>query len=369
MIKVLFTSDHEIHGNGEGSPMELMIEPTSRMLALFNQYGAKLTIMADVAEIIKFKEYFENTADDKFFYREIAEQLKSAVSTGHDVQLHIHSSYYRAIYQGRKWKNNWKEYNLAELEFERQNELIGDGKRFLEEIIKTSENNYSCFVFRAANWSMLPTENITKALVGNGITIDTSVFKYGSRNGIVKFDYSSAFSDAMPYPYDEKDVRKRNSIGKVFEFPIYCENQKLGEFISLNRFYRVIQSRIHNFSDAEPFKKQISNGSEINNSINEKSFLKKLKSTYPLKADFNQCTGRQLIAQIKRLEKKYSGLNIDIPFVTIGHSKLFNKFNEISLKPFLHYVREHPEKYQFATFRDFDLDSYRNLDKIIMRAL
>ena len=57
MLNVIFTLDYEIHGNGEGCPSELMVEPTRRMMDLFDRYGAKLTIMADVAEILKFKEY------------------------------------------------------------------------------------------------------------------------------------------------------------------------------------------------------------------------------------------------------------------------------------------------------------------------
>ncbi len=32
-----------------------MIEPTYRMMSLFDKYGAKLTIMADVAEILKLE--------------------------------------------------------------------------------------------------------------------------------------------------------------------------------------------------------------------------------------------------------------------------------------------------------------------------
>ena len=51
MMHVIFTLDYEIHGNGEGSPYELMIEPTERLLQLLDEYGAKLTIMADIAKM------------------------------------------------------------------------------------------------------------------------------------------------------------------------------------------------------------------------------------------------------------------------------------------------------------------------------
>jgi hypothetical protein len=39
MLNVIFTSDHEIHGNGEGCPYELMVEPTARMMDLFERYA------------------------------------------------------------------------------------------------------------------------------------------------------------------------------------------------------------------------------------------------------------------------------------------------------------------------------------------
>ena len=65
MYKVLFTSDYEIHGSGMGSPKDLVVDPTARMLTQLDQFGAKLTIMADVGEILKFKEYAERTGDDR----------------------------------------------------------------------------------------------------------------------------------------------------------------------------------------------------------------------------------------------------------------------------------------------------------------
>ena len=58
-FRVIFTLDYEIHGNGRGSPRKLMLEPTERMLALFDRYGARLTVMADVAEILRFKRLIE----------------------------------------------------------------------------------------------------------------------------------------------------------------------------------------------------------------------------------------------------------------------------------------------------------------------
>ena len=77
-----------------------MVEPTRRNLDTFDEYGAKLTIMADVAEILKFREYREETGQDRYHYQAIDQQLRDAIARGHDVQLHLHCSYFNATTSG-----------------------------------------------------------------------------------------------------------------------------------------------------------------------------------------------------------------------------------------------------------------------------
>ena len=38
MLKSIFTLDYEIHGNGDGCPYALMVEPTERMLRQFDEH-------------------------------------------------------------------------------------------------------------------------------------------------------------------------------------------------------------------------------------------------------------------------------------------------------------------------------------------
>ena len=136
MIKVLFTLDYEIHGNGEGCAYQLMVEPTSRLLRLFDSFGAKLTIMAEIAEVLRFKEYLATKGRDDYHYQGIVTQLRQAVRTGHDVQLHIHSSYFNATHDGQRWIQDWSEYNFASLDPRRMQEMIRVGKNFLESILQ-----------------------------------------------------------------------------------------------------------------------------------------------------------------------------------------------------------------------------------------
>ncbi len=361
MFGNVFTLDYEIHGNGEGSPYELMVEPTDRLLDLFDRFGAKLTIMADIGEILKFKEYLEQTGEDRFAYNKIIKQLIRAITTGHDVQLHIHPSYFKSHYQGNRWSQNWSEYSLADLDYQRMETIIGTCKSFLEETLRPVKSDYECTVFRSGNWSMYPSYNIVNALINNDINVDTSVFKYGRRHGRVNFDYKDAYSDLIPWPVDQNNICKKDPDGKLLEVPIYCESKSIWAFLGLLRIFRILQANKHKHPKTE--------SGDSYSDLPQSNFSKfsKVKALFTqkhaLKMDFNQCSGRNLIKMLKRVDDKYGHLETNLPVVLIGHSKLFTKFNAISLQPFLEFVAKNSKKYSFATFSEFDLEELRTVNR------
>ena len=77
------------------------------------------------------------------------------------------------------------------------------------------------------------------------------------------------------------------------------------------------------------------------------------------KLDFNQASGKQLINAVKRIEKQYGNLDVDIPIVLIGHSKSFIKYNEKTLEPFLKYISKSSSKFEFANFNELNFSKYR----------
>jgi hypothetical protein len=367
MYKVLFTSDYEIHGSGMGSPEELVVEPTTRMLDQLDRYGAKLTIMADVGELLKFREYAAQTGHDRFSSAAIAEQLRRAVRTGHDAQLHIHSSYFNATWDEAKslWRQDWTEYDLASLSYERLREIIRTGKRFLEETCRPAKADYECFAFRAANWSMHPSPNIVRALVDEGFRIDTSVWKYGRYDDLVRFDYTNAHSDLVPWPVAAEDVCRRDPEGRLFEFPIYTERQPIWTFLTANRVYRVVAQRLNPLPSPDAVPDAVTTGPPASpprqRSLREKLLGKvgMLFRHHAWKMDFNQCTGKQLIEGLCRIEDRYGHPDVELPVVLIGHSKTFTRHNERSLRPFLEFVSERSDRFGWGTFADFDPERYR----------
>jgi peptidoglycan/xylan/chitin deacetylase (PgdA/CDA1 family) len=351
MLGPIFTSDYEIHGNGDGCPMDLMVEPTRRMLDLFDEYGAKLTIMADIAEILKFSEYKSQFGRDDYYYEAIIDQLRDAIRRGHDVQLHIHSSFFNARYEQGRWAQDWSEYNFAGLPPQRLKEVIALGKEFLESLLQPVDPQYQCYVFRAANWSMSPSRDVVQALLDNGIKIDTSVFKYGYRRGLVSFDYSSAFSELVPWRVDQNDICRLSRAGALVEFPIYSENRWVGAFLTPQRLQRAYMTRQHRIANGDGPSPDPAAQTKPNQYRENGSWLLR-RSAW--KADFNQCSGRQLVGALKRAEAHCGATPERIPFVLIGHSKLFTRFNAWSLRSFLSFVRNNPERFWFAKFNDFD---------------
>jgi hypothetical protein len=79
---------------------------------------------------------------------------------------------------------------------------------------------------------------------------------------------------------------------------------------------------------------------------------------HPWKLDFNQCSGRQLIAAARRVQNLYGRASGDLPIVLIGHSKIFTRINERSLEPFLRFIADNGDVFAFGTFRDFDLQRF-----------
>jgi hypothetical protein len=243
--------------------------------------------------------------------------------------------------------------------------MIRLGKEYLETLLRPIDPSYRCFVFRAANWAMSPARTPTRALFEHGFTVDTSVFKYGRRSGLVNFDYSHAPSSVIPWRASEDDVCLPDPKGKLIEFPIYAENRWIGAFFSVNRIYRAILSKLHRTAPSDLEGYPTASPSPVPAPPRPRQApLFARKSSW--KADFNQCSGRQLITALERAEAACGqDPQTSLPFVLIGHSKIYTRFNEWSLKPFLAYVASHPERFAFAKFSDFDLQKFNGNASVV----
>lgn len=338
--RLLFTLDYEVHGNGDGNPLPLMVEPTSRLVKLLERYGQRVTIMADVAEILAFKRYYHETGRDDFHSIDIENQLREAVLRGHDVQLHIHSSWFKAEWNGKKWDQCMEEYNLAALSMERIDEMVGCCVDYLYGLLSSVCPDYKVWLFRAANWSMMPTGNLYQVLLRHGITADTSVYKGGVQSGNVSYDYRDAYHNLLSYPADAGNINHPAPASQqnfITEYPIYTEMRPFWSFFSFIRVFRMVRAKFHKHKRIASVSME-KRDEEIKRADNRKLSLKALFRKNPWKMDFNQATGTQLIAAMKRIMSLRIEDRDSVDVVLIGHSKSFLKYNEKSFTKFLKWI-------------------------------
>lgn len=325
-----FTLDYEIHGNGDGDPMTLMVEPTYRLMDLLERYGQRLTIMADVAEILAFQRVPEWANR----VTAIERQLCDAIRRGNDVQLHIHSSYFKAQWDGHHFDQCIDEYNMAALPIERIDEMVGESVKYLENLLRPIKPDYKVWLFRAANWSMMPTENLYKVLVKHGITHDTSVYKGGCQGGNVCYDYRNAYDNLFAYPASATDINQYDADGQIIELPIYTEMRPFWDFVSPMRVFRIVRAKFHKHKHSE-VKTSVSAVADKND--NRKLTLKSFFRLSPLKMDFNQVNSRGLKRMMKNIMRRSAGKErVDV--ILIGHAKTFVSYNERTLEPFLKWI-------------------------------
>jgi hypothetical protein len=336
--KLNYTLDYEIHGNGDGNPINLMVEPTYRLMDLLEQYNQQLTIMADIAEILCFRRYWEQTGNDDFHVQEIEKQLCDAIHRGHEVQLHIHSSYFNAHWNGSHFDQCIEEYNMAALSYERISEMVGSSVEYLENLLRPIKSDYRVWLFRAANWSMMPTPTLYQVLVEHGITHDTSVYKGGCQGGNVCYDYRNAYDNLLSYTASAEDINQYDPKGTITEMPIYTEMRPFWDFISPIRIFRMIRAKFHKHKHNE--HKTLAQ-TVVDKTDNRRISLRSFFVKSPLKMDFNQVNGRGLIRMMKDIIRRAQKENLQhIDIVLIGHSKTFVPYNEKTLRPFLEWIQK-----------------------------
>ena len=339
-----FTLDYEIHGNGDGNPIDLMVEPTYRLMDMLEQYNQRLTIMADVAEILCFKRYWEQTGKDDFHVQEVEQQLCDAIRRGHDVQLHVHSSYFKAEWNGDHFDQCIEEYNMAALSYERITEMVSQSVKYLENLLQPIQSDYKVWLFRAANWSMMPTPTLYQVLVEHGITHDTSVYKGGCQGGNVCYDYRHAYDNLLTYRASSKDINLQDPAGDLWEMPIYTEMRPFWDFISPIRIFRMVRAKFHKHKHNS---QQVQNTTTTIADKNDNRHLS-LRSFFvksPLKMDFNQVNARGLKCMMKNIMRRAKLEHLShVDIVLIGHSKTFVPYNEKTLRPFLQWLEQHPSR-------------------------
>jgi hypothetical protein len=372
-LGLILTNDWELFGNGSGDYFELQHQPLIKFLNLADDFGAKLTLMAEVGQQWAHQEL----ANKELWALEIATAwesiLKEAIFKGHDVQLHLHPQWLNAKYNNNKWILNYDQWAISSLPLETLEDVLKRGKYYLEEILKLVKPEYSCIAFRAGGYCMQPSKNVISALLKACIYSDTSVTKGMKISGF--FDYRDAYSNILPWFVNFEDIRYKNKEENgLIEIPIYsCKkldtpilrkflSQKLGDLLSFG--ISVPDDEIHWQKNNELRSKVIYPESNRPLSSSHKNVISKLLGS-PLnlfsafirkkwiQLDYDFLPPAIFVKMIEELwSKTTNNKETDIiPVVASGHVK--NSQNEDNLKNILSQIElKMKEKVVYWTLAD-----------------
>ncbi len=198
---------------------EDVIRPTDRLMEVAESHGAKLTLMAEMAEYYWLRRHRPGLA------KAIESQLRQAVERGHDVQLHLHPSWLPELGAGYSpdedsWSWDFRFRRLHNLPFPIE-DLIERCKKDLETLLQPIRPSYRTVAFRAGKYQIQPSLPILRALIAAGILADSSVWKGGDdpEHG---FDFRSAYSSTEPYWASLYQVNYQAPPGEeeILELPI-----------------------------------------------------------------------------------------------------------------------------------------------------
>ena len=331
-IGLIFTLDYEIHGNGSGEFENWAYFPTAQMLNVFDAYGAKLTIMAEMCHYWAMKRYKDLFARNIFLFES---QLKNAIERGHDVQFHFHPQWIDAKFENGSWHLDFSRKTIERLcnNYNEAYFYLKKGKTELQDLLTPANPDYQCICFRAGFLQMQPSENMIKALTDAGFLSDSSVSK-GMKvdDNLRSVEYSSAYSKYRPWKTSNFEICQNDEAGKIFEFPLLSDSTGLIDRI-INKANKLKNGK--NINDIISGFMAIY-GKGMMPAYNAGSFSDKLKSKLIKRwfyADFCQNDHSDLTKYIKMVISdcnKNNDYNY-LPLVMIGHSKDFFFANNLSL--------------------------------------
>jgi hypothetical protein len=228
-ITCLITFDYELSlGRNFFPPDEVLFKPTEQVLEICSRLNCPVTFFPDVCSVWAHRKFDLDEYADSF-----ESQMKEALSSGHDVQLHLHPHWLASSFENSQWLISTDKMYLHELDFgngpDSVEVLVSRGVKYLNDLLRPIKSNYDCFAFRAAGSALQPRENeIIGALLNSGIRMDVSVTKFLTLNlDTVKINYRNVPPSSIWRMLPESGLSVEAKSG-LLEVPIATFQSGLG---------------------------------------------------------------------------------------------------------------------------------------------
>jgi hypothetical protein len=341
LIYLSLTDDWELRGNGSGDIEEIQFRPMRELVGIYNRHHVRSTFNAEVMQQLTFRKFQKEFPSLRALADCWDEHVLEAFRQGHDVQLHLHTQWTKAEYDGGGWKlsGDWSILNYDE---ETAFELLRAGKEYLENLLRGVNSNYRAVSFRAGSSIIAPSPFILTTLARLGIRLDMSIvggMYHDTRN--VQVDYRAAEEDFLPFYPRMTDARKVSDREEaIICVPVQHFHASRHQFIKTlasfagRRVSRALspaaanaKSRAHErYAEAEWAERRHANKLRR---VYDKAIAPGLKGWY-LTADLSRLTlplMREMLHSIRRRARK-TGL-AQVPVIISNHSKDIKDFTVI----------------------------------------
>lgn len=352
LLHLCITFDHELFfGENYYSDEEILIKPTSKIVDILDKYNIKATFFTDVCSI----DMHKNLCLDEYPAL-MEEQLKDLIKRGHDVQLHIHSNWYKSKFINKKWEFDTESFRIHTYGFEPKskekitaNNIIKKGKEYLENILKPIDANYKCVAYRAGGFCIQPESELFKVLYDNNIRIDSSVAKgLHTESNTLKYSFLNMPKKINWWvsPEEGIEIDSKNREESLFEIPIGTINRKPQKwFISKKNI---------------PYKKMERRGTYISTNVVEKKqnllvkIINRIKSAWnmPLVLSLDTYRADTLYKMVSDYLIHNNCVKNDYYIAVIGHPKLIIGERLETLEEFVKMVTDKMPLVKFSTMQD-----------------
>jgi len=232
-IYLLFTADYELYfGQNYLSEREVLIEPTEQILRAFEEEGIPITLFADVASVWRYRSLGVGHDYVPLF----EDQLQRAIRQGHDVQLHLHPHWLTSEFDGHRWQMDESKFKLSDIGYGKgqdrftAEELIIQGKGYLEDLLRPVDPLYKCVAFRAGGFGIQPEDKaLIRSLLSVGFKIDSSIAPgLFFKSNVNEIDFRRIPSKLNYRMGTRYGIYKEEKTG-IFEIPIAAYPESSGE--------------------------------------------------------------------------------------------------------------------------------------------
>ncbi len=342
MLTLCPTIDYEIYlGRNNLHPEEVLFEPTRRLLNVWAEFDAKVTLFPDICSVWRHRELGIPDYADGF-----ETQLREAAAAGHDVQLHLHPEWRSARLVDGAWRFEDGPRSLHDLGFSPADptgapQLIREGIRYLEELLRGVDPAYRCVAFRAGGWIVQPERDLVGALLSAGIRVDASIIPGAMLERIDRtIDFRSVPDRTMWF------INPEMGIGVDTGRPEDLLEISIASYRGRFRAWQhvVNQMRLAKRSRRAPEKMRGVPGTKTGPSVGAARRLKNKyrKLTIPRVLDMAD-THESMLMTMRSYFRRYDCAKEDIAVCFNGHSKDTYDYHLVELRRFLDIARRRYE--------------------------